>query len=80
MRTERVLEATHLTEADDGQRRIVYQWVTLLLFENESTGRTQRHKGHREWALSDKSEVRYRDENTFQIVKTDTILRKVGDS
>jgi hypothetical protein len=77
METMRDQEATrYLTENEDGVQFTVVEWVKIITARPLS-GPTSTAKGARRWTLLNGSAVNYVDENTFQVVETDEILRKV---
>jgi hypothetical protein len=77
MTNKREEKATsYLTENEDGVRFTVIEWVTVIT-SRPLSGPVSISKGARRWTLVDGSDVNYVDDNTFQVLKTDEILRKV---
>jgi len=76
MATMRDQEATrYLTNNEDGVQVIIVKWVKIITSHPLSGASIS--KGARHWILLDGSGVNYVDENTFQFVESDVILRKV---
>ena len=69
--------ATYLTEDDEGNKETVIEWETVITFRPVSGESASSHTGQRDWTLPDGSGVNYVDEDTFQVVETDKILRKI---
>jgi hypothetical protein len=77
METIRDQEATrHVTENAAGERLIVVEWVKVIT-SHQISGSPSEHKSTRHWTLLDGSGVNYIDDDTFQVVQTDDVLRKV---
>jgi len=65
----------HVTENEEGERVIVVEFVAIT--RSTYLTSTSTTKGPRQWQLLDGSGVNCVDENTFKVVETDEILRKV---
>ena len=64
------------SRSDDGKEITIFEYTTSVLHQALS-GRSPRLKGSRRYALDDGASVNCIDENTFQVVQTDQILRKI---
>jgi hypothetical protein len=69
-------KAQHVTQTDDGQQVIVIEWQTIITTSLISGPRT-RVPMTRSFTLANGSSVNQIDDNTFQVVQTDQMLRKV---
>jgi len=62
---------------DNGREYTVIEYQNVIRTQLKS-GPPQDVLGTKDWCLSDGGEVNFADENTFQIVLTDELVRKIG--
>lgn len=76
MQREKLVEINRFkARSDSGSVYTVVEYQTIIHFEGLSSGGSM--KGTKSLVLSDGRHVNYIDENTFKIVATDEIIRKV---
>jgi hypothetical protein len=72
----RIEAARYLTENEGGGQVVVVEWVIITTLVPLSGRRPSRKRVPR-WTLVDGSPVHYIDEDTFQVVDTNEVLRKI---
>lgn len=73
----RKVEEERIGATDENGRRVtVIQWCTMIPHRPVS-GPSSEIKGTRSWTTSDGLDVNYVDENTFEIVQTDMVLKRI---
>jgi hypothetical protein len=72
----RELATTHECERKNGDRIGICEFVNMREFR-PLDGPVQHAKGARDFETEDGDPVNYVDDNTFQLVMTDEIVRKV---